>query len=133
MLAICVSTVAIAVVGVGFVLAAVYLAVQDIASPSVAAAATGGLALIITVLFAFVARARMRRETTSPRSSGTSNNAASQSALAAEIGQAAGLQMTSWVKSRPIATTAAALLAGFAVGASPGLRSLLKEIIEPPR
>lgn len=121
---------AVGAVGAGFLLAAMYLAVRDIYSPSIAALSTGVTALLIALLILVAVRAGLRRVSIAMAPGEKAASGVSQPEIAAEIGQLFGLQATSWVRSHAKSATVLALVAGFVVGASPELRGALGEIFK---
>lgn len=129
----CVVSMLIAIVGVGFLLAAAYLAIVEISSPTIAALATGAAALVIAGLIALLARARMRRGALAAALEERPELQPSQGEFAAELGLLLGSQATSWIRSHALGAATLALIAGFVVGASPGLRAVLRQLVKPPR
>ena len=117
-------------VGCGFLLAALYLAVRDISSPSIAALSTGATAFLIALLIVLAVRARMRRVSKAMAPGERVGSNISQPQIAAEIGQIFGQQATSWVRCHAKGATVLALVAGFVVGASPELRSAIGEVFK---
>jgi divalent metal cation (Fe/Co/Zn/Cd) transporter len=123
----CLVGLLIACIGVGFLSAALYLAIQDVASPQIAALSTGAAAFIVAGLLALAVRARRHRRTPTPPGEMLRNTGA-QPDLATEIGVLFGAQTTSWVRSHAMSAAALALIAGFVVGASPDLRGALRDM-----
>ena len=119
----------LALAGAGFLLAALYLALTQIAGPPLAALLAGVIALVAAAIPVLVLRFRGRRggETAPPssgqgRESGASEPAAMASALGAELGL--------WVDRNSRTAVAGALLAGVFLGASPKARSELRKLLK---
>lgn len=114
-------TIALAfMIAIGFVCFAVYLALLDRLSPPLAALATAGAALVFAGLIALISHflvglTRSRRV--------TSGN------WATELGKVVGEEFAKQADAHPHRTAIASLLSGFAVGASPELRQLLKDLL----
>ena len=121
------------VVGAGFLATAVYFALGALLAPPMAALATGLCLLFAAAVVILLGRlgARLlgtsRRQRHSRRASTASKGARGG---AADLGDLVGEQFAAFARARPHSTVVASLLAGFAVGASPGLRRLLRDLIE---
>lgn len=111
------------IAAVGFVCAAIYLALVPILAPPVAALATAGAALLIAGLIMLTGRLLARRPAAVA-------GAADANRLAAEIGTALGGEAASLASTHPRGTLVGSLLLGFAVGASPKLRSTLRDLLK---
>ena len=120
----------IALTGIGFMSAALYLAILDVASPAVAALSTGAAAFVVAGLIVLIGRAIVAPGGPPPpgealRKTGT------QPELAAEMGMLLGTQATSWIRSHTVTAASIALIAGFVVGASPTLRGAVRNMAKP--
>lgn len=111
-------------VGVGFFCFALYQGLHEFLSAPAAAAATGGivfavvaLPLIAAALIAMVCQKRQAKR--SP----------SESVLAMELAGLLGKDLTAFVAARPLETVLISLASGFALGAFPGLRHALGDLL----
>ena len=111
-------------VGVGFVCFALYQWLHELMSAPAAAAATGGavfavaaLALLATALIASLCRKRQAKR--SP----------SESMLAMELAGLLGKDAAAFIAARPLETLLVSLASGFALGAFPGLRHALGDLL----
>ncbi|TVR82481.1 MAG: hypothetical protein EA405_06820 [Rhodospirillales bacterium] len=116
----------ILVAGIGMLGAAIYLAVTTVAPPATAALVTGLAALAAAIVFAASAAliaggGRRRRPRRDEKEAALGNDAA------AELGRLAGARVHAALRTRPWVGPAVALAAGFAYGASPALRRLLRD------
>ncbi|HEY1711224.1 MAG TPA: hypothetical protein VGG10_23360 [Rhizomicrobium sp.] len=102
---------------------AVYLAFALILSPPLAALAAAGSALFFCFLAVLVARI------VNNRAARRMPAAAAPSAATGEMGEMLGARAHELFQQRPGVGIAASLAAGFAVGMSPRLRALLREIV----
>jgi hypothetical protein len=110
----------------GFFGAALYFGLCGYFSPPIAALLTGVSGLVLALLVIVAGRMVARGIGRSARRQG----AAAPGGLAADLGMLAGERAASLARSHPGGTLAASLAAGFAVGASPNLRRLLRELLE---
>ena len=106
--------------------AAVYLALVQNFTPSVAALLTGTGALIFAALVV-ISGAWLSRRQTATRSHPSQAQKANLAAV--ELGRILGNQMHSLTQNDAQGAAVAALIAGFAVGASPRLRDFLWDIV----
>lgn len=114
----------VALAGIGFLAFALYQALLERVSPAMAALVTGlaaffFAALIILAGNALAAAAKRRRRREADQ-------------LAAELGDLLSDEFRTLAATHPQATALAALLAGFAVGAVPELRHVLRELLRKP-
>jgi len=121
------------VVGVGFFGAAVYFALRQVLEAPMAAFATGACGLVLAVVIVLLGqlvgrlvRTSMRRKQARP--SGPAP--AGLRGFASDLGVLAGKEIAALARGHVHGTLAASLIAGFAVGASPGLRRLLRDLLE---
>ena len=106
--------------------AAVYLALVQNFAPPVAALLTGIGALIFAVLVV-IAGAWLARQQTATRPHSSQSQEANLAAV--ELGRMLGNQLHSLTRSDAQGAAVAALLAGFAVGASPRFRDFLRDVV----
>ncbi len=135
-LAIAVASVVVASIvllsGIGFLCFALYLGLLGTTSAPIAAAATGVAALILAALTIVAARL-ISASLSAPRRpgardrEGVSPEEATQ--LASELGNVLGKELTSLVHANPRGTLVVSLLSGFAIGAFPGLRHALRDLL----
>ena len=120
--------------GIGFLLAALHTYLAARTSPAEAGLIVGGLLLVVAAgLLAVAARglrpARPSRESpgrpTGSRTDDGPRDSQAAAEFAADLGENLGRQGVDWARSHPFAACAAALAAGVAFGASPGLRRSL--------
>jgi hypothetical protein len=117
------------VVAVGFCGAALYFALREALTPAMAALATGLTGLVLALVIVLIGRlagcmiAKSKRRQQAARPAGARG-------LAADLGLIAGEELAALARSHTHATLAASLVAGIAVGASPGLRRLLRDLLE---
>lgn len=131
--AICAVCTVVVTVGVGFLLAAMYLAILDLSSPTVAALSTGAGALVLASLLALLARSRIRGGIMARTGEKGSGRLPADGEFVAELGLLLGSEARSWIRSNTLSSVTLALTAGFVVGASPGLRSVLRELLGSSR
>jgi Putative Actinobacterial Holin-X, holin superfamily III len=122
--ALCLVAACVAVLGILYLSVALYFALVERTSPAIAALVTGGAALAVAVVIALAARHLARRAV--PR---TAPDGGDTGALATELGELLGARTSNWTRSHPLAASGIALLAGFAVGMSPGLRRTLRDLL----
>lgn len=117
-------------IAVGFLFAAIYLElVRAGLTPAEAAAAVGGVALLTAALAALTARVRSRRSSRSADGRRVRCDPEDASDLAFKLGGAAAQDAISAMQARPYCGIAVGLLAGLAVGVSPGLREFLLDLL----
>jgi hypothetical protein len=112
-----------------FLCAALYLFLVSLsAAPPLAAFLTGLAALILAGLIILAARMatgqRRTDRTSGPAPAGNVDD------LAAQLGGIVAEQMNTEARSHPYRSFAVALVAGFAVGASPELRNMLRKTLK---
>ncbi len=112
----------IALAGIGFLCFALYLALLQYLSPPLAALATAGAMFVLAALIILAGRAigtmiKSRRRSRDER------------LATAVLGELLGHEFSTRAASHPHATLFASLLAGFAVGASPNLRRILRDLL----
>lgn len=130
---------ALAVAAAGFLIAACYLYLAAHLSHPVAALVVGALLLALAGLSmiaarSFVGRACRGDAGSAGAAAGERRRTAgatpvSSSELAASLGAAVGDEAARWTRARPFAATAAALVAGVVVGASPRVRGALENVL----
>jgi hypothetical protein len=114
------------VVAFGFFVFAIYLALENVVMPPVAAALTGVCVLLLAALFALAAR--LAFPSRRPRTRAEAAQEATEST--AKVGSEVGRRLRGFADAHANGTLIAALLAGLAVGASPKLRTFLREILK---
>lgn len=112
---------AVLMAGLGFLWFALYLALLEHLSPPMAALATGLAAIILAALIALLGRAIAARTQKKQRRDA--------STLAAELGDLLGEEFLARAAAHPHATLLTSLLSGFAVGAFPELRGVLRDLL----
>lgn len=115
----------IAILAVGFLSAALYLALAEALGPPLAAAATGVALIVVAALVLLGIRLSMRGARPPPETQAQPDGRAS----AAKLGEMLGEEAAVWTKRHPAASMLAALAAGFAVGSSPKIRSELSRLL----
>lgn len=118
--------------GIGFLCFALYLTLLEKTSPPIAAAATGLAALILAGFTIFAARLISAGMTASRRAERRSKDGVSAdeaSKLATDLGNLLGKELGSLVHTNPRVTLVVSLLSGFAIGAFPGLRRALRDLL----
>jgi len=119
----------LALAGAGFLLASLYLALTEIASPPAAALLTGVIALVAAAIPILVLRFRGRRggeAAPSYSAQGRERDASDPTAMA----NALGAELSAWVDRNSRTAVAGALLAGVLFGASPKARSELRKLLK---
>ena len=109
--------------------AAVYLALAQSFAPAVAALLTGVGALLFAALVVVCGGWVARQQTARRRHAETGRSSAQTNEAAAELGRLLGNQLHVLTHSNAQGATLAALVAGFAVGASPSFRNFLRDIV----
>ncbi|HYB08604.1 MAG TPA: hypothetical protein VEJ16_02910 [Alphaproteobacteria bacterium] len=118
----------VVVAGVAFLCGALYLALLAVATPPLAALATGLVAFAIALLILIAGDLFAgRRHSASGRHGGMRDG---RPTLAMELGNLAGDEIGKLARKHPAAALLVSLLAGFAVGFSPQLRKALRDLIE---
>jgi hypothetical protein len=112
---------AVLIAGLGFLWFAVYLAMLEHLSPPMAALTTGLAAIVLAALIVFLGRAIAGRAQKKQRRDA--------STLAAELGDLLGEEFLARAAAHPHATLITSLLSGFAVGALPELRDVLRDLL----
>jgi len=102
---------------------AVYLGFAMIMVPPLAALSAAGVALLFCILVVMVARMLVRGATARAKQK------ASPAAATGEMGEMLGARAHELFQQRPAMGIMASLAAGFAVGMSPRLRTMLRDII----
>ena len=118
-----------AVVALGFLAFGVYLSFATLMSARWAAFATALAALLLTVIVLLIARgvcALVARRGARGKSDRSRTDA---SRLAALLGDTLGNEFAAYAAAHPEMTVIGALVSGFAVGLSPGLRRALRDLI----
>jgi hypothetical protein len=122
------------VVGVGFFGAAVYFALREEFSQPIAALLTGvcGVLLAAIVVLAGLLISRATRSASRRKEVLRAEQPAPANVrgIAADLGIVAGEEFAKLARTHAYGTLAASLVAGIAVGASPGLRRLLRDLLE---
>jgi hypothetical protein len=114
--------------GVGLLGWALYMALNQVVSPQVAALLTGFAAFAMAVLFALLALlvlrlgARPPRRVTAAPAAGVPVTPGAEYDAAAQLGGFIGSQAASMFRSRPLVAPITAMAVGLAVGLSPRLR-----------
>jgi hypothetical protein len=115
-------------VAAAFLAGALFLALRDVMSGPLAALVTGLAGVLVAALIALVGGLTMRRSKPA-RAEGQSRAPVEAQRLAGELGGIIGEEMASLARTHARGTAIASLLAGFAVGASPRLRRLLRDLL----
>lgn len=112
----------IALAGIGFLCLALYLSLLQYLLPPGAALATAGAAFVVAALLVLAGRVigTMTKSRRRPRDEGMAT---------AALGELFGREFSTRAAAHPHATLFASLLAGFAVGVSPDLRRLLRDLL----
>jgi len=116
------------VAGVAFLCGAIYLALLGVATPPIAALATGLIAFAIALLILLAGYLFSGRWGVGPARRG--GNKARRPPFAVDLGSLAGVKISDLVRKHPAAGALVSLLAGFAVGLSPQLRETLRDLLE---
>jgi hypothetical protein len=133
---IAIMTAALLLAAVGFVAVAVFLCMAlfnglaVVLTPAWAALSAAGilllLSLVIILLGSAIARAVARN---AARERAKKSNASASAKLGGELGRLLGESAFKFITDSPARVLIGALVAGFAVGASPRLRSFLQDIL----
>ncbi len=126
-----------AFVAFGFLAFALYFALLDVTSQSIAAGVTGAVAsTVAATAFVFARLALHGRlghagHAAPPRSAGAAAppSLGGDRELAAQLGQIIGEQAAGWTRQHPYGAVGMALAAGFVVGMSPELRRTLRGLM----
>jgi small-conductance mechanosensitive channel len=128
--------VAAALAATGFLIAALYLVLDERLTSTAAAALVGGLLLVVALVLLLVANRGIRRACRAEavgaggsRQRPGDAERSSPSELAASLGAVVGDETVKWTRAHPFSALAAALVAGIAVGVSPRLRSELEQLM----
>lgn len=131
-------TAAIVLAAVGFVAVAVFLcmalyqAFELVLHPLQSALACAGVVLLISVLIIMIGSAMARSAArAAKRRAAKAGGPASQ--VGGEIGRMLGENAARYVAGNPLWVLGGALVAGFAVGASPRLREFLQNVLKKRR
>jgi hypothetical protein len=111
----------VVIIAIGFLGFAVYLALLEHLSPPSAALVTAGVALLLAGLIILLGRAIGALVRRRARRSGSGG-------WAGALGSLLGEEFAARAAAHPHSTVVASLLSGFAVGASPDLRHLLRDL-----
>jgi hypothetical protein len=132
-----IMTAALLLAAVGFVATAVFLCMalysglQTVLTPPMAALSAAGILLLVSLVIIGIgsaiagavsrgaARARARR-----------SNATATARLGGELGRLLGESAFKFITDSPVRVLIGALAAGFAVGASPRIRSFLQDLLK---
>ena len=120
-------------IGALFLCGAVYLALSEIIHPPLAALVTGIIIIVFSAAAITVLRVLSGGSKATSSSSGRecrANKRLNENATAAEFGNLLGKQIQEMASAHPPETVIASLVAGFAVGSSPGLRKYLGDLIK---
>ena len=133
---IAIMTAALLLAAVGFVAVAVFLCMalysglKMMLIPPLAALSAAGilllLSLVIIVIGSAIARAAAKN---AERARARRSNASASAKLGGELGRLLGESAFKFITDSPVRVLIGALVAGFAVGASPRLRSFLQSIL----
>jgi len=114
-------------VATGFAIAAIYLALSASFTAPVAAVLTAACGLAVAVIAAIIGRALLRL----PRAGGRgAPRGSDERRLVADLGALMGEEIATLARTHARGTLIASLVAGFAVGASPRLRRLLRTLLK---
>ena len=123
------ASAAIAMIGIVFLAGALYLALVANLPPALAALLTGLAVLATALIVIAIARLALHppRHAQPPAGSAASGEALDPSLL---LGEALGSELVNCTRAHPYGSMLAALAAGFAFGASPGLRKTLQQLLQ---
>lgn len=123
------ASAAIAMIGMVFLAGALYLALIETTTPALAALLTGLAVLAAAVIVIAIAWLVLRPSGKGqrPARSGASGEPLDPSLL---LGEALGSELVNCTRTHPYGSMLAALAAGFAFGASPGLRKTLLDLLQ---
>ena len=117
----------VGVTGLGFLFAALYLALVEVIPPAGAAIATGVVALLLALVLALQARSAIAPRPKPRDGADAEAGSADTAVLASQLGRLLGESTSQSLRTNAPRAALIALAAGFAVGVSPRLRrSLLK-------
>jgi hypothetical protein len=108
-----------------FLGAALYLALVPIIAPPLAALVVGLTGFVIAGLIILIARMTSRR---TPSRSTDASPTGDLNQVAAALGDLAARELTSQTQTHPYRAFGVALIAGLAVGISPELRKILRDL-----
>lgn len=115
------TALAVLVAGLVFLCFAAYLALLERLSPPLAALVTGLAAIILAALIVFLGRAIAARVQPPPHRDAND--------LVAELRNLLGEEVMAQAAAHPQATVLTSLLSGFALGAFPELRHVLRDLL----
>jgi hypothetical protein len=126
------AALAILLVALIFLCGALYMALLGVTTPPLAALATGGAALLTAILVLLVARfggapTRRVRQVNPPRRPDAPGG---DEGLATAFGSLLGEQLVGLARQHAKSTVLGSLVAGLALGASPELRGLLRDLLK---
>jgi len=131
-----IMTAALLLAAVGFVAVAVFLCMalysgfSVMLTPPYAALASAGallaVSLVIILMGSMISKAVAR---SAARERARRSNASATAKLGGELGRLVGESAFNFITKSPVRVLIGALVAGFAVGASPKLRSFLQDIL----
>jgi membrane protein implicated in regulation of membrane protease activity len=135
---IAIMTAALLLAAVGFVAVAVFLcmalysSLSIVLTPPWAALGAAGILLLVSVVIIMIGSAVSRAAArNAARASKKKSNATATAKLGGELGRLLGENAFNFITEKPARVLIGALVAGFAVGASPRLRSFLQSILKP--
>jgi len=114
------------VLAIGFLSAALCVALIDPIGLPLAALATGSVLVAVAALLVLIVKFSVLRPRRAPKTPPQPDGRVA----AAKLGELFGEEAGAWTGQHPLAAMAAALMAGFVVGSSPKLRAKLMRILE---
>ena len=131
-----IMTAALLLAGVGFVAVAVFLCMAlysgfgVMLTPPYAALASAGTILVVSIVIILIGSAIAgAAKRSAERARAKRTNASASAKLGGELGRLIGESAFKFITDSPVRVLIGALVAGFAVGASPKLRSFLQDIL----
>lgn len=122
------------IAGALLLLAAAWLALGEVLSPTLAALSAGGVALVAAAVIGLVARGIHHHRRSSAAATVASLLELAQSGrhqdLAAELGALLGRETASTIEAHPHQAVIAAAAAGFIIGINPRLRESLRDLLK---
>ena len=135
---IAIMTAALLLAAVGFVAVAVFLCMalysglNLVLTPPWAALGAAGVLLLVSLIIIMIGSAVSRAAARSAaRARARKSNASASAKLGGELGRLLGESAFKFITDSPVRVLIGALVAGFAVGASPRLRTFLQSILRP--
>lgn len=125
MLALLGIAVGMGVLAVAFLSAALYLTLLEPLGAPLAAFLTGGALLAVAALIVLAVKVLI----SSPRRMTTVPSGANGEVAAARLGEMLAEEAGAWTKRHPGTAMVTALVAGFVIGSSPRLRTLLLQLL----